>query len=409
MSTVDRSTVFGEGYGKEMQSFYGASAGQVRFGPVNPAASGTSPVSAGTPSASAGTPSTSARASDSPAAWAQRRNRDVAELSTEWNQTIARSAISDLFGVLSKDYPGIVILERRPGGTQDVRQMAAELGQGSYVVVSSEFLERMGRSRKDFEACKSALKEALRSLSSGKKDVAGQGIYLGEDKAASWYVPARTGADVAKKMAEALKQKNTGTMSGSPGTGAKQPESEYRKKVVVSYSTMNHFAGLARAGSKSEVKKVMGDAQRSIGRLRLASVYGDEKERVKARKALRSLQKLLARGSRKIRKLDQEELLGVRKKRAEKARKEKKVRQIQLELKKRRSARKGADYRLIQEGLSDTYRILGGRRDHRDYEAERLEGSVGSYSGGFVDAGAAVAGGMEFTAAEVIVSSETTF
>ena len=123
---------------------------------------------------------------------------------------------------------------------------------------------------------------------------------------------------------------------------------------------------------------------------------------------MRSLQKLLTRGSRKLRKLDQEELLGIRKKHAEKARKEKRVRQIKLELKKRRSARKGADYRLIREGISDTYRILGGKSDRKDYELER-EMSAGLYGGGAVDAGAAMGGGMEFSASEVVIMPEVEF
>ncbi len=346
----------------------------------------------------------------------------MADFSSERNYPVTDSAVSDLFDILSKNYPEVVILAENQSGTRDVRQIAAELGQGTYVVVSQEFLARMGRSREDFEKCRTALTEALRRLSSGGKEFFSQGTYLTGSKAVSWQVPKQQGNDIketleakvaaeAKKIAEALKQAGAGAAlsSNGSGLGANQPaKKENGSRIVVSYSTMEHFSSMARAGSKGEVKKVMSDVHRSISKLRLASVYGDEKERLKARKAMRSLQKLLARGSRKIRKLDQEELLAIQKKHAQKARKEKRVRQIKLEMKKRRSARKGADYRLIREGISDTYRILGSRDDRREYELER-EMNLDFSGGVSMDAGAAAGAGIEFTAAEVVVSSEVEF
>lgn len=344
-----------------------------------------------------------------PTVQVQRRNRDIAELSSGRNPAAAETAISDLFNILSKDYPGITILSKKQGGAHDIRQMAAQLGQGTYLVVSQEFLDRMARSREDYEACKTALTEALKRLSAGGEGVEARGTYLGETKAVSWYVPEQAETDAAKKMADALKNSLTSSSGSLEGGIQKTSENDFTKRVHVSYSSMNHFSGLARADSKVAVKKVMSDVHRSINNLRLATVYGSEKERVKAGKAMRSLQKLLARGSRKIRKLDQEELLGVRKKHAEKARKEKRVRQIKLELKKRRSARKGADYRLIREGLSDQYMLLGDRRGRKDYEPAFPGENILLYGGGIADIGAGMSGGIEFTASEVVVSAETTF
>lgn len=399
MGGLDRSAALAKGYGKGNHDLYHMEAGQVNRSPFISSGKIESP----------GNLNTAYSGGNKSASQSQRRNRDIAELSSDWNPSISETAISDLFDVLSKDYPGITILSWKQGGVHDIKQMAAELGRGTYLVVSREFLERMAGSREDYETCKTALTEALRRLSSEGKGMEARGVYLGETKAVSWYVPEQTERDAAKKMADALKKKLPSS-SGSLESGPQKPsDNDYRKRVYVSYSSLNHFSGLARAGSKGEVKKVMSDVHRSINNLRLAAVYGDEKERVKAGRAMRSLQKLLARGSKKIRKLDQEELLGVRKKHAEKARKEKRVRQIKLELKKRRSARKGADYGLIREGLSYQYMILGDRRSRRDYELKLPGDNAGFYDGGFTDAGAGMSGGMEFTASEVVISSETTF
>ena len=127
---------------------------------------------------------------------------------------------------------------------------------------------------------------------------------------------------------------------------------------------------------------------------------------MKAGRAIRSLQKLLARGNRKIRRLDRESSLKRQKKHAEKARKEKKVLQIRLEMKKSRSARYGADYRLVREGLADTCWILGAAR-HRTREEMRakqaLPGEAGIGDGlGFtgLDGG----GEGSFHASDVVIS-----
>lgn len=339
-----------------------------------------------------------------------RRREDSVELSADGKQIAAETRNSNLFDILSRDYPEITILAEGQNGTHNVREIAAQLGKGAYVVVSQEFLERMGRSKEDYETCKSVLKEALQRLSSGENGgTVSQGVYLSESKAVTWYVPDQSDAETVKKMVEATKEKVGNSFNEVSEIGMQQSAVDYRRPVVVSYSTAKHFSSMARAGSKGEVQMVMSDVYQSINNLRVVAVYGEEKERVKARQAIRSLQKLLAKGGRKIKKLGQEEILSVRKKRAEKAQKEKKVRQIKIELKKMRSARKGSDYRLIQEGISEEYRILGNRHGRNEYEYDRLAGSFDPYAGGTADIGMGLAGGADFSAADVVVSSETTF
>ena len=166
---------------------------------------------------------------------------------------------------------------------------------------------------------------------------------------------------------------------------------------------------MARANSKGEVRKVMGDVHRSIANLRLVAFYGDEKERIKARTAMRSLQKLLVRGNRKIKKLNQEEIMDVREKKAKRAGKERKVRAVKLEIKKMRSARKRVDHNLVREGISDAYWILGIRRDRKDQALDRLCGSLDPYAGQMTDVGAGMGAGGGFTSADVVVSEGVGF
>ncbi len=410
MDSVRRSMVQIEGYGRVLSSYRAGNAISVSGGGKN---SGEREVMRGSASFSG----------------------DKVELSMDRSQPVPGSVISDYLHTLAQDCPEVSILVKEPGGesgagigTEELKRLAAGLGNGKYVVISQEFLERMGKNGEEFDRCVSILTDMIRRLAAGNDSAgghgtggripAGQGVWLDSDRAVFWSLPESSQTDFIKKMTEKSSSSRSGipeatVLHGMPESGQKTSKTDFRKPVNVSYSAMSHYSGLARAGSKGEVKKVMGDIHRSIGNLRLASCFGDEKERLKARQVLNSLQKLLARGNRKIKKLEEEELLGVRKKRAEKARKEKRVRQIKLELKKRRSARLRADSRLVQEGISDTYMIFGDWRNRNDYEAEHLEQSSDFISGaaGGIDVGmgTGAGGGGDFSSADVAITVEVAF
>ncbi len=139
MGGLGRSSALAKGYGKGSHDLYHLEAEQVNRSPFISSGKIESP----------GNLSTASSGENKSAAQVQRRNRDIAELSSDWNPSISETAISDLFDVLSKDYPGITILSGKQSGVHDIKQMAAELGRGKYLVVSREFLERMAGSRED--------------------------------------------------------------------------------------------------------------------------------------------------------------------------------------------------------------------------------------------------------------------
>ena len=146
-------------------------------------------------------------------------------------------------------------------------------------------------------------------------------------------------------------------------------------KVKVSnsaYSVSRVYGRLASASSKSQVQAAMSEARRNIGTLRIAASQGTNKEKAKARAAMASLQKALLRGSRKIRRLGEEDLTRARKKRAEK--KEQQLR-LRIELQKKKSARRSADRAIALEGhLDDVNNAFRFRKLHKDDERE--EGSI---------------------------------
>lgn len=322
-------------------------------------------------------------------------------------EPVSEEAVLDYLQGLKKDYPGVTILIQDREDTGDLKQLAASLGKGRFLVVTTEFLERMGLDEREYERCKAELKNMADWLALKGNTNVSEGVYLDAEDKKTWVVPA-TG-----KQSSGQNMKFSGTGSLLPGleNGVRKSELDVRKHISVSYATSSHYGSLARAGTKGEVQKVLGDVHRSIGNLRLASCFGSEEERVKAGRAIRSLQKLLARGNKKIKRLDQESNLKLKEKHAEKERKEKKVLQIRLEMKKRRAARYRADYGLVQEGHADSFYILGAGK-HRTWEEERAEKEIqgmGAMGDGFSSPGLEGGGAVSFDASDVVISDGGSF
>ena len=117
-----------------------------------------------------------------------------------------------------------------------------------------------------------------------------------------------------------------------------------------SYSVAGCYTRLAAASNKAQVWDVMATARRSISELRMTSCFEEEEDRAKARAAIASVQKLLHRGNRKIRRLNEEEIVKLRRKRAEKAEERREELALRIELKRMKLKRLSADSSIQAEG-----------------------------------------------------------
>ena len=321
---------------------------------------------------------------------------------------------------LKQRYPGITIWVAEEG---DRANLAAGLGEGLHLVISREFLDRMQGSRDGFDTCSRVLAQKVSELAAKAGNEASwgaaghgaaMGVFLGKDYSWSWAAAAREHDQSADKrpledMLAADQAKVVGDMMGgsSGNTGA------VRVICRKSYNVSDQYRKMASARSSGQVQQVMGDIQRNIVRLKMASVYGDDEQRVKANRAVRSLQKLLGRGGRKIRRLNREKLKQCAKKKALERNEEKKSRKLELELKRMRSARKGSDHALVKEGMADEAYIRGYRRYRGigdDYGPVPMAGEIGVpvMPGGMDVCGAGETGGG-INPGDVVVSGESTF
>lgn len=198
-------------------------------------------------------------------------------------------------------------------------------------------------------------------------------------------------------------------------TGAKETPSagsDPRVRVSVSLNVSSHFSRVARARTKGQVQEAVWDIYRSISNLKRAAACGDDQQRVKASRALRSLQKLLGRSGRKMRKLERERLKAQEQKKAEKEHQDKRAFRLKQEKRRMRSARLGSDAGLVKEGHGDDFYIQAYRRfsgTAYKWEHQMPAGTMAGLFDAVPSGGSGMAGTAEagFTAADVIVSGDT--
>lgn len=284
---------------------------------------------------------------------------------TDWQKMIDKE-----LGKLQKEYPKIHIVMAEELGTGALPQIASGLGYGTHLVISKEWLEQMKSGPESFERGKAILKNVLSKLSEVSGEKPACGALIEKDGVKFWSAKSATEKQEGpendyekyKRMLEQFKESNK---------RAAENKNMKIKVKTANYSVAGLYAQVAGAGSKSQVQAAMGTARRSMASLRMAISYGSDKERSQAKAALGSIQKLLLRGNRKIRRLNEQELVALRRKRAIKQEQAQKEMQLRIELQKMRSKQKTANRAIAMEGhLEDVNNAARFRREHeREYEA----------------------------------------
>lgn len=96
---------------------------------------------------------------------------------------------------------------------------------------------------------------------------------------------------------------------------------------------------LVNASGQVEVRQVVAKASSEMVNLKMIAAVGNKEDAAVARAAIRRLERLIGRAQRKIRDLDDEDILRVRKAKAEKQRESKKAEEIKKELRERMAKR----------------------------------------------------------------------
>ncbi len=349
-------------------------------------------------------------------------SKDSAHITNEWQEQVDWSSrVESALCNLQQSFPGISIYVSSNLSKNELADLAAILGSGNHLIISEDFLKQMASGSEAWEQGKAQLTEALASLKSQQSDAAGKGIYLSSEEKMSWLLQPpeqketvktkwEQEAEDAKRLLDRMKE-----MQEEQKERQKKRKELEKRQNAANYQTAGSYARLASAKTKSNVQWVMGDVRQKIAKLRMASACGDADETRKARAAIRSYQTLLLRGNRKIRRLNEEELVRLRQKRAEQREREDEALRLRLERERQKTKRKTADHMLVEEGrLFDLNQKVYGPHRRSRYQispdgittaAPAAASPAPAIIPESIPAGGGGAGG--FTAADVTITVET--
>lgn len=260
------------------------------------------------------------------------KRQDVCQISPSWEQQVDwDKKLQDFLSQLKQIHPSLNIviadIDR-----EDLQNFAADLGEGTHLILSSKFLKRMASGAEAFFKGKDLLERLAGSLSARWQQGTGLGAYIDEDSVTMWsavhiFSPNKKGENPWDAL-------NTGYETLIETMKRLQKEAEERKEkglVKVNDSMLKSPADvtrrLARSETVSAVKESLAQADRNIATLKLYLALGPQKDRAKIRVVIAALEKAIVRGTQKIKALNEEDLLRARQKKAER---EAKLRQAEL-------------------------------------------------------------------------------
>ena len=316
------------------------------------------------------------------------------------------ASVAETLQALNQAFPQITITLTGSLTAAELPQVVAGLGQGSHLLLSQDFLTRMAQSQADFRFCQQLLTAACQQLTANQGSALSTGAYLTDQELTFWSARPKETTDT---LAQLLQQSQQLTSMLQKLSEKRESQQDFRLCCrPSSYSTTGQYGRLANAHSKGTVQAVLSEAHRSMASLRMVSALEGGEEQVKANRALRSLNKLLMRGHRKMKRLDQEALTKMRQKRAQRLHQDRAAGQLRQELAKKRLSRHLADGMLRQDGIRQWPSIQRWRR-YDPENAQLLLGLTSPPEAVPMPSPVIAESGETFAAAEVVVSETITF
>ncbi len=145
---------------------------------------------------------------------------------------------------------------------------------------------------------------------------------------------AEAGVEMQKAAAQnGLSKAGSGQAAGSPSSG--------KVRASLPGDSVGELAALlARAETKLDVHQVSSKVMRGLANLRMSAALCEGKDKEKANKMIRRMEKLLKRVYKKLKQLGKEEQLEQQREKAEKKMEEQKAEELRDELKCRRNKRR---------------------------------------------------------------------
>ena len=340
------------------------------------------------------------------------KRQDVCQISPNWEQQVDwDKKLQDFLSQLKKVHPSLNIIVADID-RDDLQNFAADLGEGTHIILSSKFLKHMASSAEAFYKGKDLLERLAGSLSARWQEGTGLGAYIDEDSVTMW--SAVHVLSPSKKGENPWDALDTGYETLIETMKRLQKEADERKEkglVKVNDSMLKSPADVTRRLARSEtvgaVKESLAQADRNIATLKLYLALGPQKDRAKIRVVIAALEKAIVRGTQKIKALNEEELLRARQKKAEREAKLRQAELIRHEREQKKAKRRLTESNQLMEAdlweytASQQIQRRRSTESYRDLTTDYAVASAGAGDAGSisvsVDAGA-------FLSCEVTVS-----
>ncbi len=245
---------------------------------------------------------------------------------------------------LKKSYAGINIYILKSNSPADVKKLALGLGSGKHLVISQDFINKMGSSEESYNKGKAILEETLNQLSNSNFEFNSIGAVVSEDSIKFWTVYQKnTSQDyVQNSFIDPIK------MLQQQGEELKNKFKTMKKNSSFN-APIEVYSKLSRAKSKPEVMNVVSTARANISKLKTMLRDCEDNEKMKIKAMIKQLEKAITRSYRKIRDLSNEESLSQEKRSAEIKEKKRLAAHKNDELNRRRAIRRIRERAQIDE------------------------------------------------------------
>ncbi len=255
---------------------------------------------------------------------------------------------------LQQAYPELrIVLDDGKTDSSLLARTLQEMGDGYTLLISKEFMDSLGADEDAFRRKAQAVLEVVRQLG---RYAPGAVAWMGEDAAAILVRQAQEKGQGPPADWTQRQEKLLSDLLPIPSEQALAVSGSLRSAY---YQTASAYSRLASAKTKTAVQSVTSDVRRSINTLKMAAAYGDDQLRAKAKKALKSMERLLLLANKKMDRFDEERLTDVRRKRAQENQQKEREMQAALELKRRKTARATGDGAILTEGRLRNVRLPG--------------------------------------------------
>ncbi len=228
-----------------------------------------------------------------------KKDTDKLEISDEYTDEYEnRVGLREFFNELKKNFPNVNFFM---GSFADCKYADKN---GISIVLSSSFVENLVSGGEEGEKCRDIISKVLEELKKVTNGKTGTGVFIDDEKAVFWELNKTQKEDIKNpqknqlnSIAELLKRFDT-----------MNQKNENKNKQS---STLNNVSGLyalaAMARNKSGVLSVVAKANMQIASLKVSASGASKSEAAKMNNIVKSLKKLIAKCSAKMRKIEKAE------------------------------------------------------------------------------------------------------